>query len=338
MVFTSQGHAGSVQGLLVCAALVAACGAAWGQEAAGRSVAAAEASCSGLTCLFSAAPAATPATTPAASAQATAAASVAALPDAADEAPVRAAKPRPVTVAVDASDAARLRALAPALPKSGVKFVDARDETADLRVTTAPRGAVQRIRLFTSQLHVIAGPGIKTMADLSGKVVSFGPSNGAARLAARKAFAALHIAISETPLDLENAFDGLASGDLDAVVMLAPHPAGAVAALRAPGLHLVNWPDEAAAPDGMRIAQIPQAAYPHLAKSDVAVRALGVDTVLQMAARSERRAAAQAVLAALAKQSAAATKDGVDLAKADARERTGRRVASANDRAPARLP
>lgn len=246
-----------------------------------------------------------------------------------------AVKPVPiVTIAAGSAEAVRLKALAASLPKTRVHIVGT-DAAADFTVAPVVDGAVagERARLFTEQLHIVAGPGVHALSDLENKVVSFGPANGATQAAARKAFAALGLSVKETPLEIDNALDGIATGDVAAALVLAPQPDPRLARLKTTsGLHLVSWPEGSVAPDGDTMASIPGAAYPGLAKPGDSVRALGVEAALDASGKGATSPAAKAFLAALTQHSAALGKRGFDLIKVDLETRNGRRVASADRR------
>lgn len=248
-------------------------------------------------------------------------------------APRKAAKPVPtVTIAADGAEIVRLKALAATLPKIRVRMVGAEAaKGADFTVAPSVDGAAsgEKARLFTEELHIVAGAGIRSVADLKDKVVSFGPDKSPAQVAARRAFAALGVSVKETPLDLDNALDGVATGDVDAAVVLAPQPDPRLARLKTTsGLHLVAWPEGVAAPDGTSVTSIPGSAYPGLAKPDENVRAVGVEAALDVSGKGATSPAAKAFLTALSQHSAALSKRGFDLIKADLETRNGRRIAS----------
>ena len=152
------------------------------------------------------------------------------------------APPRPViTIAADPLEVARLKALALVVPRERIRIVRP-DEPADLVLTKVLGDAGHSgPRLFTEAVHVVAGPRIGQMKDLEGKAVAFTGTRDA-NVIARQAFEAAHIAVWATSLDLANALDGLSSGDLDAVVVIAPSPVAQLAGLGASGLHLLSWP------------------------------------------------------------------------------------------------
>ena len=208
-------------GLAGCLLMVVSLGA-HAQEAQG--------SCSGLACIFSShsetttsAPAPVPVAPPTPPGELN---PVADLDQAAKAKPVvKALKPaHAITIAADRADIARLKILASVMPKSNIRFVKAASDDADFTVSSMPDDLAlnRKVKLFTDEIHIVAGGAIHTVADLNGKVVSFGPTDGPTRIVAHKAFEAAGIAVKETSLDYANAFDGLATGDIDAVVVLAP--------------------------------------------------------------------------------------------------------------------
>ncbi len=252
--------------------------------------------------------------------------------------PAKAARPKAkpaeaVTLAADAAEKPRLKALAAVRPRHRLHLVAAHADEADLTLapTLDPASGVTALHLYSEQLHVVAGPAIRTLADLRDKQVSFGPADGPTVSIARQAFAAAGIAVKEMSLDQANAFDGLATGDIDAVVMLAPQPSPVLAKLRVPGLHLVEWPEGSSMPPGASAQLLPEASYPGLVKN--ATRVLAVDAVLRLTARGERSAAARGLFASLKQRTAALARYGFDrLGDAEPELRQGRAVAKDQQR------
>lgn len=238
-----------------------------------------------------------------------------------------------VTIAAEGSELKKLQGLAAALPKEKVKIVKVRGDgtpKTDFTISNAlePAADGEKAKLFTEQLHIVAGGTVKSVADLNGKVVSFGPDKSPGQLAARKAFEALNVKVNETPLDVDNALDGLSSGDVDAVVMLAPQPIDRLKTVQAEGVHLVAWPEGGTLPSGATAATIDASAYPGLAKPGETIRAVGVDALLTMSARGSKQGAAKSFLKSLSDNAAALTKRGFDLLKADLATRQARHLAS----------
>ena len=246
-------------------------------------------------------------------------------------------KPKPVralTISVDAAQAPRVRALAASMPKERIKVVTGTDSDTDFAIATAfdPHKGAAKAKLFTETLHVVAGGSIRSLADLRGKLVSFGADRSASQAVARKAFQSLAIDVRETPLEVDNALDGLSTGDIDAVVILAPEPVENLKTIATPGLHLVAWPAGGSLPDGAATASIDGADYPRLAQPGDRIAALGVDAVLTVSPRAAHLPAAKTFLAALSQHSAALSRHGFDLLKADLDSREDRRVASVERR------
>ncbi len=255
---------------------------------------------------------------------------------AADRTPAKARrKPVPVatvTIAADPAEAARLKPITAAVSRPRVRIVDAKvGRGADFALATSVDTGVgpERARLFPEAMHVLAGDRIRSLDDLKGKTVSFGADGSAGQTVARKAFAAAGVVVAETPLDIDNALDGLATGDIEAVVVVAPQPDARLTKLHAPGLHLVAWPQAATLPDGASATTIDAHAYPDLAKPDPAkpdtkVAALAVDAVLVESPKGAHQPAAKAFLGALTHHAAALGKRGFALLQAD----SGRRLAN----------
>lgn len=249
-----------------------------------------------------------------------------------------AARARPVhvvTIAAEPAEMARLKHLASALPKEKIKLVKLKDGAkaqADFAVATsldAPHGdRSNRAKLFSEQLHILAGPTIKSAADLKGKVVSFGPENSPSQAAARRAFEAMGVKVQETPLDFDNALDGLATGDVAAVVLLAPQPVERLTRLSTPGVHLVAWPEGVAPPEGASVATIEANAYPALTGAGAPVRTMSVDALLTLSAKGSKQAAAKGFLKTLTHNSDLLAKHGFDLLKAEAAQTDNRHYAA----------
>ena len=227
----------------------------------------------------------------------------------------------PITIATDPMAANRMRDLVALMPGTDIKIIvkapgsPARPGT-DFSVLTAidgrapPDGA--KANLFTAQLYILAGRQVHSVKDLKDQIVSFGPEGSASQATAREAFAALKIAVRETPLDLENALDGLSSGDVAAVVVLAPEPIKQIEDLPGQGLHLVTWPSDIAPPPGMNITAMDRGRYPRLANQAQTLQILDVDTFIEENEKSDHRRD-EAFLLALLQHSPVLSRRGFDL-------------------------
>ena len=106
-------------------------------------------------------------------------------------------------------------------------------------------------------VRVVAGKSIQSIEDLRGKPVSFGLKGDPSEVVASQAFAGVGIKVQETPLDLENALDGVSTGDVAAVVLIGDKDVRRLDRLGATDLHLVSIPSYRPVPYGMQKAVIP---------------------------------------------------------------------------------
>ncbi len=255
----------------------------------------------------------------------------------AEKEPARAG--HPLTIVANEGEAKRIAAIGEVVHGWPLKVVPPSREdggapaSAAFAVGTALQPADKTgqrgVKLFTEHLHILAGPQIASVEDLRGRTVSFGADGSGSQIAARKAFRALGIAVSETSLDLDNALDGVATGDVAAVAVLAPQPMPRLKALSQSGLHLVAWPEGGAIPAGTVASTIAAGAYANLAGG--AVPALGVEAFLTLTPHGRTLPAAKRFMEAMAQHAPALSKRGFELMAAH-RERHDDHVASAADR------
>jgi TRAP-type uncharacterized transport system substrate-binding protein len=95
-------------------------------------------------------------------------------------------------------------------------------------------------RLCPQEVHVLAGPGIASLADLAGKKVNFGPGGGGSAVTAAILFRALNIEVEPVALDDRAAIEQLAQGAIAASVFVGAKPMPLIADIPASqGLHLL---------------------------------------------------------------------------------------------------
>lgn len=147
----------------------------------------------------------------------------------------RPAAPRPDSAPLDTQPTA-------SLPKPGSTAADAGTSPK------APKLARHKAAPHhPAPVRIVAARRTTSLAQLTGKPVSFGRPGDPAQAAGRKLFAKLGIKVQETPLDLDNALDGLATGDIAAVLVSTPGAAGKIRNLRNPDLHALPIPAAAVA-------------------------------------------------------------------------------------------
>jgi uncharacterized protein len=111
------------------------------------------------------------------------------------------------------------------------------------------------------QVHILAGPGIQTLADLDGKRVSVGPKGGGSRLTAENISSLMHIRFLEAPpMTPKDAVDKLLEGKLDALFFVAGAPFPAFDRLKE--MWKFGGPSERAAVSRLHFLPVSRAAYP----------------------------------------------------------------------------
>ena len=80
------------------------------------------------------------------------------------------------------------------------------------------------IRLPVSEMHVLARSDIRSMEDLRGKKVSFGPAGSASSLTGTIVFQRLGVQVEQALLDNPTAMQKLKAGEIAALVRVIPKP------------------------------------------------------------------------------------------------------------------
>ncbi len=80
------------------------------------------------------------------------------------------------------------------------------------------------MRLYTTEVHILAGPDVKTIEDLRGKKVSFGPPGNSAALTGPIIFQRLNIPIQQVLVDHTAGLEQLKKGEISAVVRVVGKP------------------------------------------------------------------------------------------------------------------
>jgi len=95
-------------------------------------------------------------------------------------------------------------------------------------------------KLHNSEVHLIARREIDTLAELDGKVVSFGEPGSGELITGRTILKLADVEVEEVFRDRDKALEQLEAGDLDAMFIVTGKPADAVVDLtKENGLHLV---------------------------------------------------------------------------------------------------
>src|SRR5215204_2113500 len=121
------------------------------------------------------------------------------------------------------------------------------------------------IRLPLSEVHLLAGTDIKSIEDLRGKKVSFGPAGSASSLTGTIVFQRLGVKVEQVLLDNATAMQKLKSGELAALVRVIGKPVDFFAHIPPnSGLHLVPIPFNKVFADQYGLGEFTSQDYPTL--------------------------------------------------------------------------
>jgi TRAP transporter TAXI family solute receptor len=136
-------------------------------------------------------------------------------------------------------------------------------------------------RLPVSEVHVLAGADIKTIEDLRGKKVSFGPAGSASSLTGTIVFQRLGVKVDHVLLDNATALQKLKSGELAGLVRVIGKPVGFFAQIPAnSGLHLVPIPFSKSFADRYSLGEFAREEYPTLIPQGERIDTIAVPAVL----------------------------------------------------------
>lgn len=95
-------------------------------------------------------------------------------------------------------------------------------------------------KLHNSEVHLIARPEINSLADLEGKIVSFGERGSGELITGRTILKLAGVTVTEVFNDRDKALEKVRDGEIDAAFVVTGKPAGAIVKLsKESGLHLV---------------------------------------------------------------------------------------------------
>src|SRR5205807_4538369 len=131
------------------------------------------------------------------------------------------------------------------------------------------------IRLPASEIHVLARNEIKSIEDLRGKKVSFGPAGSASSLTGTIVFQRLGVQVEQVLYDNPTALQKLKTGELAALVRVIGRPIDFFAKIPGnSGLHFVPIPFSKTFPDYYTFGELTNKEYPTLVPE-----AQSVDTI-----------------------------------------------------------
>jgi TRAP-type uncharacterized transport system substrate-binding protein len=136
-------------------------------------------------------------------------------------------------------------------------------------------------RLPVAEMHVLARKDIRSIEDLRGKKVNFGPAGSASSLTGSIVFQRLGVQVEQTLFDNPVALQKVRSGEIAALIRLIGRPIDFFAKIPADaGLHLVPIPFSKVFADLYTLGEFTHAEYPTLVPEGKSTDTIAVPTVL----------------------------------------------------------
>jgi TRAP transporter TAXI family solute receptor len=136
-------------------------------------------------------------------------------------------------------------------------------------------------KLYNEEMHVLAGPGIKSLQDLAGKRVNFSDAGSGTQFSTRLIFELLGIKVQEVNVDQSEGFERVKSGDIAATILIAGKPTGSFGKFKLePGMTLLPVPYVEALEEDYFPAKMTSEDYPNLIPKGGSVDTIAVGAVL----------------------------------------------------------
>jgi uncharacterized protein len=136
-------------------------------------------------------------------------------------------------------------------------------------------------RLYPEEMHVVAGPNVKSLQDLNRKKVNFAEVGSSTQITARDVFGLLSINVEEVNMSQEDALIAIKNGEIAATVDFSGKPASVFAHVQASdNLHLVEVPYTRTLENIYLPGTLEQALYPNLIDAGQKIQTVAVDSVL----------------------------------------------------------
>ena len=136
-------------------------------------------------------------------------------------------------------------------------------------------------RLYPQEVHVLARADIRTISDLAGKKVSFGPAGGSSSVTGSALFKALGVEVEPQSLDQSLAIARLKQGSISAAVIVSGKPSPLIASIPTDfGLHLLPVAFGASLQDAYLPTRLDAADYPNLIEASGEVPTVAAGMVL----------------------------------------------------------
>jgi TRAP-type uncharacterized transport system substrate-binding protein len=139
------------------------------------------------------------------------------------------------------------------------------------------------LRLPIAELHVLAKTDIRSLEDLRGRRVNFGPAGSGSSLTGTIVFQRLGVQVDQVLIDQQSALQKLRSGEVDALVRVVGKPVDFFT--RIPpnsGLHLVPVPYTKTFADYYTVGEFEAKDYPSLISEGEKIETIAVPAVLSV--------------------------------------------------------
>jgi TRAP transporter TAXI family solute receptor len=136
-------------------------------------------------------------------------------------------------------------------------------------------------RLYNEEMHILAGPGIERVQDLSGKKVNFSDVGSGTQFSTRLIFELLGIAATEINVGQADGYQMVKSGEIAATVLIAGKPTGSFAKFKLePGMKLLPVPYAEQLEQDYFPAKLTGDDYPSLLPKGTSIDTVAVASVL----------------------------------------------------------
>src|SRR6516164_9704421 len=149
------------------------------------------------------------------------------------------------------------------------------------KISNLPSRVNYIVRLPVSEVHLLARTDIKTIEDLRGKKVSFGPAGSASSLTGTIIFQRLGVQVEQALVDNPTALQKLKSGEISGLVRVIGKPIDFFAKIPAnSGVHFVPIPFSKTFADYYTLGELTSKEYPNLVAEGQPTDTIAVPGVL----------------------------------------------------------
>ena len=136
-------------------------------------------------------------------------------------------------------------------------------------------------KLYNEEMHVLAGPGINRIQDLSGRKVNFSDVGSGTQFSTRRIFELLGIKAEEVNMGQADGYQKVKSGELAATVLIAGKPTGSFSKFKLePGMTLLPVPYTEVLEEDYFPAKLTSEDYPALISKGSSVDTIAIASVL----------------------------------------------------------